>query len=544
MARTTIPIFQNLLTYSEQFDHASWTKQGGVVVTPNQAANPIDGAMTADLIDLTAASVNAGILKTVIGVNGRQNTKSIWLKGVIGTEVVNLVDPGVTAGVLTCNLTTEWQRFALTEGVGVQPTNGGIWIRKTSGDQIHAFGAQFALANWEGTYIQTVASVVNTGNIRNKPLVLQNLLTYSEQFDNVIWTKVNITVTPDAAEDSGGGTVLAPDGTATADSITATGAGAGFYQTGTGSGKGLAVTGSIWLRANESVSSGIFMNGSGLKATVSSAALITTEWQRFSVSGECKNVADTVNFGVGVGIGGYTIPNGATIHAWGAQRVHANWPGPYVQTVATAVNTGNIRNKPVVTQNLITYSEQFDNADWVKSNTTVSPNTADTLDPLGGNTADKVIDSVDGGGAWHYVGNNYNDVTAVITTKVHTNSVYAKQGTKKYLTITDATGSLVVTFDLDLGTVTYELGATGTIESDGNGWYRCSATGNSGQTRLFCYISGSSGFSAYQGDGTGAVYLWGAQAVWSNWEGPYTPTTSAVVNTGNIRNKVSSRQTL
>lgn len=173
--RATVPILQNLLTYSEQFDNGAWTKQAGVTVTANQAADP-DGTTTADLIDLTDVAVNIGFFQISVNVNGAQNTKSIWLRGVLGGEVVTLVDPATTMGVTTCNLTTTWQRFSLTEAAGAQPgNNAGLWVRKSSGNQIYAWGAQLVKANREGPYVQTVASAVNTGNIRNKATSRQTI---------------------------------------------------------------------------------------------------------------------------------------------------------------------------------------------------------------------------------------------------------------------------------------------------------------------------------------------------------------------------------
>ena len=63
-------------------------------------------------------------------------------------------------------------------------------------------------------------------------------------------------------------------------------------------------------------------------------------------------------------------------------------------------------------------------------------------------------------------------------------------------------------------------------------------------TRLFCYMSNTATLGAYQGDGTGTFYVWEAQAVQANWAGPRTTTISAVVNTGNIRNRVVTKQNL
>jgi hypothetical protein len=48
-------VAQNLATFSEQLDDASWSNTN-VVATPNQIANPMDGALTADLIAETSAA--------------------------------------------------------------------------------------------------------------------------------------------------------------------------------------------------------------------------------------------------------------------------------------------------------------------------------------------------------------------------------------------------------------------------------------------------------------------------------------------------------
>lgn len=164
MPRTAVGNLQNNLLYSSDFSDANWTKQSGVTVTANQAANPVDQAVDADLIDFTGASVSTGVFQTKVLeasfplVAGRYNTKSVWLKGVVGGEQVRLVDPSLTSGIQTCNLTTSWQRFSLLERT--QSTGSGLWIRKSSGNQFYAWGAQLVLANWEGVYTPTTGSYV------------------------------------------------------------------------------------------------------------------------------------------------------------------------------------------------------------------------------------------------------------------------------------------------------------------------------------------------------------------------------------------------
>ena len=126
----------NLVRYSEDFSGLGWTAQSGTTVTSNQAVAP-DGTLTADLV---VGSGTSGLFWSSAGVPAdSNNTKAVWLKGVSGGETVRLQDPAQTVGTTTCNLTTEWQLFSLTE---IQ-SNGlaGIWVRDIPAGGIYIWGA-------------------------------------------------------------------------------------------------------------------------------------------------------------------------------------------------------------------------------------------------------------------------------------------------------------------------------------------------------------------------------------------------------------------
>lgn len=131
----------NHLQRSQAVDQ--WAKSGTFTVTANAIAAP-DGAMTADIVDWTVGAVGCGPYAFAVSGGstrtgtGQTVTRSIWLKGETGGEVVNLTDPTV-GGTNNVNLTTAWQRFAYagTAGTGTF----GLWIRKVSGNVIHvAYG--------------------------------------------------------------------------------------------------------------------------------------------------------------------------------------------------------------------------------------------------------------------------------------------------------------------------------------------------------------------------------------------------------------------
>jgi hypothetical protein len=106
----------NLLTFSEQFDNAIWSKTTGVTVTPNVITDPL-GGQTADRIvyDGSGTSGNFRIFQALVGAStvGARRTFSIWLRCESGTVSVRIASNSGFA-FLTCNLTTAWQRFQLT----------------------------------------------------------------------------------------------------------------------------------------------------------------------------------------------------------------------------------------------------------------------------------------------------------------------------------------------------------------------------------------------------------------------------------------------
>jgi hypothetical protein len=160
-------------------------------------------------------------------------------------------------------------------------------------------------------------------------------------------------------------------------------------------------------------------------------------------------------------------------------------------------------------RNLLTYSEQFDNAAWTKSNTTVSANTSETTDPLGTNTADKFLETT--ATSTHTI----RATIAVTNGQTITFSFYAKAAGRDFVRLwEDVTTGKQGYFNLANGTATNSDLSSVAIQSVGNGWYRCSATissfaGSSCGFRIHVSTDGTT--TSYTGDDTKGVYLWGAQ---------------------------------
>jgi hypothetical protein len=161
--------------------------------------------------------------------------------------------------------------------------------------------------------------------------------------------------------------------------------------------------------------------------------------------------------------------------------------------------------------NLLTYSEQFNNADWTKAACSITANAV--VAPDGATTADKVAE--DSATTNHYVLRNPSFTSGT----AYTASVYAKAAERGQIHIqvggVAAFGALTwAVFSLSDGSVVASNNTPTTAAQQlPNGWWRFSvsktatATG-APQLQIGPAVAGS---SSYAGDGTSGIYIWGAQ---------------------------------
>lgn len=175
--------------------------------------------------------------------------------------------------------------------------------------------------------------------------------------------------------------------------------------------------------------------------------------------------------------------------------------------------------------NLLTYSEQFDNAVWVNSNATVAANTV--VAPDGTVTADKIIPA---SGA---VGSFYRP-TGVNSSQTVTLSFYAKAAEWRYVRLQfgiSFSPQPAAWFDLQTGVIVSQTGTGAQISSVGNGWFRISVTAtwlSSSDANL--YVNPSNLPSSHTlGDGTSGIYFWGSQLEAGAFATSYIPTVASQV---------------
>ena len=383
----------------------------------------------------------------------------------------------------------------------------------------------------------TTATRVNSAGLVE--LVPYNLVSYSEQFDNAYWQKLNgATITSNST--------TAPDGTLTADTLNvATSIYSGLSRVISGVSANYNV--SVYAKKNtknwlyfidvEGVNARAWFDlDNGVLGTVASGytATITNVgngWYRCTLANNNAQTLGYYQLGLADANNGLTPSSSGSAFIWGAQLNEGTNALPYQKT-ETRLNIPridyslggcpNILLEPQRT-NLATYSEQFDDASWSKVNSSVTAN-AD-ISPDGYTNADRIYDNATSG--QHRVGKNISVVSAT----TYTFSVFAKKGSLRYCYLFTVAGGASdrYYFDLQDGV---SITAGGKIEDYGSGWYRISAQVTAADTdnELFAFnLTDSPSSATYSGTGTGYHMIYGYQVEAGDYATSYIPTTTASV---------------
>jgi hypothetical protein len=289
-------------------------------------------------------------------------------------------------------------------------------------------------------------------------------------------------------------------------------------------------TRTFWIKSNTGSTQNVMTY---FEESATPQTLITvagTNWVAVTVTNTSATGTFNVQFGArgGVSYGGDNVLDfliyapqlelGPTATAYQANGASVGGPGNhFVQTTSgarpvwgswplSAAIAGQVRN-------LLSYTEQFNNASWTKTRATVTANAINS--PTGTLTADFIIPSVD---------NNTHSVNqAVLPAGTSTITVYAKTGGYHLWIQMHNTNGSTAYFDLSLGTVsntatfpaTFGAGATQiskSITALPDGWYRCELTATIpvGGNAIFG-VAQNGNTATYIGDTTSGIYLWGAQ---------------------------------
>ena len=531
----------NLVTYSNTFTNAAWTKTNTSVSTDG-TLDPTGEAQAA----LITAGANDGRVSSgsATTTSGLTYTISAWMKRKTGTGAVTFYAQSAPTG-FSSDLapTTEWARYEFTFTSNSTLANIRVPHLSVSGDEVYVYGAQVNRGSVATDYVATTTSAsgaqVGPRSLEWSP----HNLTIQSQDISTTWINVDST---DSTNDT-----IAPDGTVTADTIieAATTANHGVLQSPSLL-AGQVFTVSSYVKVRERIIFGFYeSSATGAQATfnVSTGVVVGTAgggtpsasiedvgdgWYRCAMTFTptttgSTNIIHWVGEDDDTSLPSYLGDITKGIYVWGAQVNRGPVPTTYLPTT-TAAKIGvpvsydiansqyGILSEPAAT-NLQVYSQAFDNAAWAKQNATV---TIDAVAPDGTTTATTLSD--DGATGTSTV--TVNDVLTVATATVYTLSVYAKADQLGWMYIalaswTTPSGVPYAYFNLStgaLGTIAAAFDGGAAIQDVGNGWYRCSVTftTDAADTTGTWYIgpAQADANNIVDLDGTSSILIWQAQA--------------------------------
>ena len=597
----------NLLLWSEQFDNSYWNKTRCSIVS-NQEIAP-DGSLTADYVveDSTTGLRYVGRIGVPTSI-GQTYTFSVFVKKKDRSRIMFQINEGnslyptvvfdfdiqgftQTTPLLTSSfqsVANGWFRIILTRTpttgtssvIGIYPTdiNGNYSGTGDGVSRTIIWGAQVELGSTATDYISTTDRAIVNGTIGDLTVtrattatrvneqgliepVPYNILSYSEDFSNSYWVKLNVTVIPNSG--------ISPIGTMTASTIIPTTTPTQVRNTTVFGVGGETYIWSCYIKSNGlryvsltawnsddpvttfDLQNGVVVSQSGPPST----AKITNVGNGWYLC-EVSRVLRTDYTGIWLRIAGSYLDNSNLINGsngylvWGAQVVRSNEAKPY-QLTTNRLNVPRINyttgNPTILVEpqrtNLILQSEDFTNG-WAQEGTSVSGNTQTS--PDGALTADSIFEL-----ATNDVHRTYRSTSITVTAnQLYSASFFVKKNNIRWVRlILTQSGSTTIwagaQFDLDTKTFTSQVGIDGgtfssaSITSLVNGWYRINVVGSIPSTGMHPMLVLSNGTTMlntdtrgcpiYLGNVNNELYVWGGQLELGSSTTSYIPTTTSSV---------------
>jgi len=608
----------NLFVRSEQFENASWQKQGGseTIILPNVETAP-NGTLTGDKMYPNTTGTFRGVFQVNFPINtyrhsvyakkggkdflflyvvGSTASTGCWFNlntgtiGTVGSSWSNAIIENVGNGWYRCSATVSITNTINNIYYFVSDTNNSFAVTANGTDGIFLWGAQLVPSSSVTNYISTTDRQIINGTIGDMSVtratigtrvnsdgeieqVPYNLFQRSEEFENAIWTKTNLSIIQN--------TQTSPIGNLTADTIRigidASSVRHRFNQqlvysinTTYTTSYYLKKANHRWVQliyvidtvfgvnswANFDLENGVIGNtGAGAIATIEN---VGNGWYRCSVQGTTL---------VGVSSTGCEIlttnntnsgrypPYQSSLaedvcYIWGAQLVRGTQAKDYFPTTnrfnipRIDYSNGSCPSILVEPQrtNLSLQSEDFTNG-WSLEGTSITSNTQSAPDNLP--SADTLSELTT-----NDVHRTYRSAITVTANALYTSSFFVKKNNIRYvrLVLTQNASTTIwagAQFDLDTQTFTSQVGIGGgvftsaTITTFANGWFRISVVGSIPSTLMIPMLVLSNGDAmlntdtrgcpVYLGNTSNSLYVWGAQLELGSNVTSYIPTIASTV---------------
>ena len=368
------------------------------------------------------------------------------------------------------------------------------------------------------------ATRVNSAGLIEK---VRTQLLNQTAFSNAYWTKRGFTLNSSTA--------TAPDGTATATQVT---------ENNTDANPAVAVITapiytnptnfSVWIKASTATTINLSTQGALAGGSIS----VTTSWQKFSIS-------QTFAIAFGPHIGGFSSiaqGSGLVLYLWQPMWEFGDVATDYfANSTGSPLSVGPVANVPRLDylgstcprlilegqrSNVVTYSEQINNAAWSKLNVTVSANQA--VSPDGTTSADLVYPTTTG------TDRLIEQVVSATIAQTWTSSFFVKASGFSWVLVY-APNLGACWFNASTGVFgTIAAGVTATVLGQVNGYWRISFTGTIASANAYFYAgpADANGTTTATTNGTNGLLFWGCQLEQGAYSTSLIPTLAASATRG------------